>query len=133
MRLSRASRYALHALSLMAKAGKDRPTSTKVLGEATGISNVYLLKALKPCVMAGIVSSITGPNGGYALRKDPDSVTILDIIQAVDGPMYAVDERLRAGSDDVDRALAALLEEATRRVKQVYDGMTLTQLAKKRK
>src|SRR5262249_43952648 len=97
MRLSRTSRYALHALAYLTQEGVQKPKSTHVISEATGIPNVSLLKALKPLVSKRILFSITGPNGGYMLTADPAKVTILDIIEAVDGAIQAKDR----GTGDV--------------------------------
>lgn len=136
MRLSRASRYALHALAFLANQPREQPVSTKVISSATGIPNVFLLKALKPCVSQRLLDSITGPNGGYRLAKKADEISVLQIIEAVDGPImpHPFANVQNGNTQAVDQQLEKLLAEATNRQRDVYSAMTIAQLgAKKRK
>src|SRR5262245_43977200 len=119
MRLSRASRYALNALAFIAQQKIPGPVSTKDIAATTGIPNVFLLKALKPCVSRRLLASITGPHGGYRLALEPEKITLLDIIEAVDGPMAATgeNESRAAPTWPVDLQLNKLLTQATAQVR----------------
>jgi DNA-binding IscR family transcriptional regulator len=46
-----------------------------------------LLKVLEPMVDAGTLRSVSGPRGGYRLARAPKDITLLDVIEAVDGPI----------------------------------------------
>jgi Rrf2 family protein len=87
MKLTRASSYALHAVAFMAVQKHDRPIASHNIAQARGIPERFLLKVLKPLVSARVLLSIKGPNGGYRLAKKPDDITMLEILEAVDGPI----------------------------------------------
>jgi len=109
MKLTRASSYAIHAVVYMAQMTekaqkekekdkekaqkekapvKDKPTiASHTIAKERGIPERFLLKVLKPLVSEGILKSIKGPNGGYNMSKNAEDVSLLDIVQAVDGPI----------------------------------------------
>lgn len=87
MKLTRASSYALHAVAFMAVQKHDRPIASHNIAQARGIPERFLLKVLKPLVSARVLLSIKGPNGGYRLAKKADDITMLEILEAVDGPI----------------------------------------------
>jgi Rrf2 family protein len=90
MKLTRASSYALQAVAYMAnqKKGKeDRPIPSHTIADERNIPERFLLKVLKPLVSAQILLSIKGPNGGYRLARQASDISILDVVEAVDGPI----------------------------------------------
>lgn len=87
MKLTRASSYALHAVVHMASQKKNDPVASHVIAQARGIPDRFLLKVLKPLVTAQVLSSVKGPNGGYRLARAPQDITMLEILEAVDGPI----------------------------------------------
>src|SRR5262245_63068051 len=87
MKLTRASSYALHAVAYMASQKHDKPVASHHIAHARGIPERFLLKVLKPLVSARVLLSIKGPNGGYRLAKPASEITMLEILQAVDGPI----------------------------------------------
>src|SRR5260370_4776457 len=86
MKLTRASSYAIHALVFMAAQKQNRPVASHHIAKARGIPERFLLKVLKPLVSAQILISVKGPNGGYRLACPPSDVTMLHVVEAVDGP-----------------------------------------------
>jgi Rrf2 family protein len=94
MKLTRAASYALQAVAFMANHKKGRnssdPITSLVIASKREIPDRFLLKVLKPLVSAQILISIKGPHGGYRLAKSPHEITVLDIIEAVDGPIRGV-------------------------------------------
>ncbi len=87
MKLTRASSYALHAVAYMAAHKQGDPVASHVIAQKRGIPERFLLKVLKPLVSAQILLSVKGPNGGYRLAKAPHEITMLEIVEAVDGPI----------------------------------------------
>ena len=86
MRLTRASQYAIGALVHMA--GKpDGISASHDIARAEGIPELFLLKALKTLVSARVLYSAQGAHGGYRLAKRATQVTLLEIIEAVEGPI----------------------------------------------
>ena len=87
MKLTCASSYALHAVAYMALQKSDRPVASHKIAQERGIPERFLLKVLKPLVTARVLTSIKGPNGGYRLAKPATDITMLEIVEAVDGPI----------------------------------------------
>jgi Rrf2 family protein len=87
MKLTRASSYAIHAVVFMAAQKEDRPIASHLIAQARGIPERFLLKVLKPLVSAQVLLSIKGPNGGYRLARSANDITMLEILEAVDGPI----------------------------------------------
>jgi Rrf2 family protein len=87
MKLTCASSYALHAVAYMAQQKSDRPVASHKIAQERGIPERFLLKVLKPLVTARVLTSIKGPNGGYRLARPASDITMLEIVEAVDGPI----------------------------------------------
>src|SRR6516165_12671298 len=87
MKLTRASSYALQALVHLVDQPPERPVASHVIAQARGIPERFLLKVLKPLVSAQILLSIKGPNGGYRLARQANEINMLEILEAVDGPI----------------------------------------------
>src|SRR5262245_20294226 len=85
MKLTRASSYALHAVAYMAQQQHDTPLASHKIAHERGIPERFLLKVLKPLVSARVLVSIKGPNGGYRLARPASDISMLEIVEAVDG------------------------------------------------
>jgi Rrf2 family protein len=82
MLLTRAGEYAL--LTLIAISKSDKPMSVNVLSRKLHISESFLAKILQNLSRNGIVKSHRGASGGFALNKEADQITLLEILQAVE-------------------------------------------------
>ena len=87
MRLSLTCGHALQALAYLAARGGGKPVASGTIAEARGLPEVYLAKALKALVSAGLPRSQKGPNGGYSLARPASRVTLLEVVETVDGPV----------------------------------------------
>ena len=87
MKLTRASSYALHAVAYMAQQKHEGPVASHKIAEQRGIPERFLLKVLKPLVSARVLLSVKGPHGGYRLARPATDITMLEIVEAVDGPI----------------------------------------------
>jgi Rrf2 family protein len=129
MKLSSAAGYALSAVTYMANSKEDGPIASHVVAAARGIPERFLLKVLKPLVAARILSSIKGPNGGYRLARAPSQVTLLDIVEAVDGPIRGVVPRLeRDSSARLDRNLEHVCKDAAQVVRAHLSKVKVSKL-----
>ncbi|MEP0519599.1 MAG: Rrf2 family transcriptional regulator [Hyphomicrobiales bacterium] len=90
---------ALHCVLLLAEVPRDNVLPGKSLAEFHGISETYLFKHLRALVAAGIVEALPGPRGGYRLNHKPEKITLLDIVEAIDGkePAFVCREIRRRG------------------------------------
>lgn len=83
MKITREADYALRIMSFLAMANKQ--TEAKLIAERTGIPYRFTLKILRKIVQAGYLKSFRGVNGGYMLNMEPSEITLLDIIEVIDG------------------------------------------------
>jgi Rrf2 family protein len=90
MRVSAKSDYALRALIELAARADGSPVSAEELGRLQDIPHGFLQAILADLRRAGVVISQRGQSGGWRLARDPDTVTVADVIRAVDGPLVSV-------------------------------------------
>lgn len=76
--------YAIHCLLWLASA-RETPASSRDLAELQGVSSAVVAKLMPKLEKAGIVVAHSGVAGGYRLAKAPRDITVLDIVEAVDG------------------------------------------------
>lgn len=80
--LPKTSEYALRMIACLAAEAPD-PAAAEYLAERTQVPRRYLHKVLQDLVRAQLVQSRPGPGGGYSLACEADSLTILDVVNAV--------------------------------------------------
>jgi len=80
--ISKTAEYALRAVTCLAT-DTASPASADILAEKTKVPRRYLTRVLQDLAAMGLVSSRSGPGGGYVLAHATDEVTILDVINAV--------------------------------------------------
>ena len=85
MLLSRACEYAIQAVLYLAQHYDTPYISIKEIANKNDISFHFLGKILQILTQKGLLISYKGPNGGVSLAKDPKDITLLEIIEAVDG------------------------------------------------
>jgi Rrf2 family transcriptional regulator, nitric oxide-sensitive transcriptional repressor len=80
--LSKTAEYALRAVVCLGR-DADETESADQLAEQTKVPRRYLHKVLQDLVRAKLIRSQSGPGGGYALARSPETITILDVVNAV--------------------------------------------------
>ena len=86
MNLNATVGYGMAAVAYIAERHEQGPVLAKEISEEHSIPVEYLLKILQQLVRAGILRSKRGTRGGFSLAKPPKNVTLLEIIEAVNGP-----------------------------------------------
>jgi Rrf2 family protein len=85
MRLGEPVEWALHCTTVLALLPPEGALPASKLAEFHGVPAAYLAKALQSLSRAGIVESVPGRHGGYRLGRLPADVTLLDVVDAVEG------------------------------------------------
>ena len=130
MKLTRASSYAIHALVFMAGQKNSRPIASHNIAQARGIPERFLLKVLKPLVSVRLLMSIKGPNGGYRLARPANEITLLDILEAVDGPIRGQASFARDETDgSLNRRLDHICSQAAEQVRKQLQKVRISDLA----
>lgn len=99
MRLSEGVEWGLHCATLLAGLGPDQVLPTVRLAEYHGVPEPYLAKHLQAMARASVLTSVPGPKGGYRLARPASKITVLDVVEAIDGPdpAFKCDEIRRRG------------------------------------
>jgi Rrf2 family protein len=90
MRVSAKADYALRALIEISRNAEDEPVSAEEIGRRQDIPHGFLQSILADLRRAGIVISQRGQSGGWRMARNAESVTVADVIRAVDGPLVSV-------------------------------------------
>ncbi|MCE7973714.1 MAG: Rrf2 family transcriptional regulator [Leptolyngbya sp. PLA1] len=82
--LSQTVEYALRAMVHLASLPPEIAHSSEAIAQRTSVPKGYLSKILRDLVMARLIRSRRGPNGGFTLARSPKDISILDVVNAVD-------------------------------------------------
>lgn len=133
MRISSRAHYGLRMMTELAKAHGGPPLSLSEISRREHMPLAYLEQLVGPLRRAGLVEGTRGLHGGYRLRRPPEQVTVLEIVELMEGPVAPVEclaEGYESGSctrepECLSRPLWGRLQQA---VKQVLGGTTLRDL-----
>ena len=129
MRVSRSTGYALLAVAYIAKHQEQGIILSQSISKEYNIPLEYLLKILQQLVRANVLRSKRGPRGGFSLAKPTKKITMLEIIEAVDGPMATQLELTEQAPKEKFSAKAEqVYERAVNQAKAVFDKAKLSDL-----
>ncbi|MBX3408714.1 MAG: Rrf2 family transcriptional regulator [Phycisphaeraceae bacterium] len=83
--ISQTIEYALRAMIYLSSLAPGVASNSESIAARTKVPHGYLSKVLRDLVVAELVSSQRGPNGGFSLAKPASEISMLDIVNAVDG------------------------------------------------
>lgn len=101
--IKRNTDYALRALVHMAETANGGVYSLAALATATGAPETFLRKVVQKLDSAGVVETKRGRGGGVCFRKDPADITVLEVVEAVQGPV-AINKCFVSNRECADRA-----------------------------
>lgn len=136
VRVSRCALYGLQAAVELA-AASPRPVPVHAMSERHGIPRAALAKVLQQLVHAGIVYGRRGLGGGYRLTRPPASISVLDLLEVIDGRPTEPSPARRRGPPQhpatvpVER-LAALFDELGETARTALASVTLDTLVRGR-
>ena len=87
MQITRQADYALRAVLHLARLGPDQRAATNKIAKEQSIPPSFLAKIISQLSIAGIITTSRGARGGVSLARTPDEVTILEVVEAIDGPI----------------------------------------------
>ncbi len=116
LRLTKKADYGLMALKYLAEHPQTPALSAKDIAEAYHIPAQLLAKILQRLAKVGLVRSTAGMNGGYALQRDASSITVFEVILAVDGPQFLT--ACTVGQRPCDLTASCTIKEPMARVNE---------------
>ncbi len=101
------SPYALQALAELGRSGGDGPVPIGEIARRRDIPVQFLEQLFAVLRRAGILRSQRGVKGGYAFAREPSDVTVLEVVELLDGPLGGGAESIFAESAAAARAILA--------------------------
>lgn len=94
MKLPRGAEWMAHCLVALAVCDEEGPVPRRVLSEMFDISEEYLTKHLQLLIKQGVIVSSAGQRGGYRLSRSATSITLLDVVAALQGdaPLFTCED-----------------------------------------
>jgi len=89
MKLSRTVAYALQATLQLACSDSGHPVPCSRIASDGQMPERFLLQILRNLVAHGILASTRGVDGGYSLERNPESISLLEVIEAIEGPVVS--------------------------------------------
>ena len=87
MQITRQADYAVRAVLYLAQLGPDQRAATSQIAQEQKIPPSFLAKIVSQLSVAGILQTSRGARGGVSLARDPENISILEVVEAIDGPI----------------------------------------------
>lgn len=114
LEITRKSHFAIEAIWALDEF-KERVMGAP-LADAIGTSTAFLAQIMNPLVHRGWVDSVTGRGGGYLLVAEPASISVLDLIEAIEGP---TDDKCALRGGECSSAHSCAIHEAWSKARSV--------------
>jgi Rrf2 family protein len=128
MKLSRTVAYAVRATLQLAQQPSETPIPCSKLASDGNMPERFLLQILRSLVTHGILRSTRGVDGGYALTRPPEEISLLDIIEAIEGPMDTGDRSGNGLPVESQERLHVALRQITDIARQQLESIKFSQL-----
>ena len=130
MKLSRTIAYAIHATLQLADGERGVPIPCSQLAAEGKMPERFLLQILRNLVTHGILRSTRGVDGGYALVRPADQISLLEVIEAIEGPYDSPVEVGEGLPEDSQHKLRDALSQVTHTTRSQLESIKLSQLLK---
>lgn len=87
MQITRQADYAIRAMLYLATIKSGERAATSQIAETKKIPSSFLAKIISQLSIAGLIHTSRGARGGVSLARDPSEITVLDVVEAIDGPI----------------------------------------------
>ena len=129
MKISRSVSYGLVAAGYVAENCQDGPILAARVSKEYGIPLEYLMKIMQQLVRANILRSKRGPRGGFSLARNPKDISMLQIIEAVNGPLMGyLHLSEQTHSADFSIKMEGVCKTATEKEMEIYDKAKLSDM-----
>lgn len=127
LKLTKKADYGLIAMRHLAEHADLGACSAKDMAEMYGIPQEALAKILQKLVKAQLLSSQQGTNGGYLLARSPRQISALEVIRAIEGPLFMTSCSSSNGDcEQLDRCnIKEPLRKVSRTIEEVLSKLTL--------
>jgi len=130
MKLSRTVSYAVRATLQLAELSAQGPVPCSKLAAEGHMPERFLLQILRNLVTHGILRSTRGVDGGYALVKPAHEISLLEVIEAIEGPYDATLETSEGLTEESQNKLREALGQVTQTTRRQLESIKLSALLK---
>ncbi len=132
MRISCKAEYGIRALLDLALYSQQGPSLSRDTAQRQGIPETYLNQLLLQLRRSGLVASVRGPRGGHLLARPAGEITMLEVVEALEGPIVVLPEGVPAPlSGETEAAMGSLWDELRTNLREHLSRMTLQELAER--
>lgn len=132
MKISAKAEYACVAMVELAfRHQRGLPTSLKIIAEAYGISQGFLMQIFMQLKGAKFVHSIRGATGGYQLARAPEDIRISEIVEVIDGSSSVTSALSSSPERPLIRTLQGVWQEVHQAEREVLENITLASLIRR--
>ncbi|HZS40736.1 MAG TPA: Rrf2 family transcriptional regulator [Polyangia bacterium] len=138
MKLSTKSRYGVRAVFDIAYHNQGRPTQARDIARRQEVPLRYLEQIFQELRRANLVEAKRGPRGGYFLARAPETITLGDVVRAVQGPieLIAPEDDSHAGGERARESRSKLVpasiwKELAQKIRACFDGVTIKDLCQR--
>lgn len=124
---SRRAWYALQACIILGRLPEGESLLISDIATLGRLPTKFLGQILHDLRLVGILSSRQGRNGGYRLGRPADQITLGDIVEAAEGPLFELRENLGFATDD-EGVVGAELAEAVRALRRALESRRLSDM-----
>ena len=129
MKISRSTGYALVAVGYIAQNYSEGAVLAARVSKEYDIPLEYLLKILQQLVRANVLRSKRGPRGGFFLARPAESISMLQIVEAVDGPMIShLQLAEQTNNAPFSLKMETVCRKATEEVRTIYEKAMLAEI-----
>ncbi|MFZ5808850.1 MAG: RrF2 family transcriptional regulator [Chloroflexota bacterium] len=87
MQITRQADYAVRAVTYLARLGADHRAATSLIAQEQQIPPSFLAKIVSQLSVAGLLTTSRGARGGVSLARSPEEISLLEVVEAIDGPI----------------------------------------------
>jgi Rrf2 family protein len=87
MQITRQADYAVRAVLYLAQLGEDKRAATSLIAQRQQIPPSFLAKIVSQLSVAGLLQTSRGARGGVSLARSPEKISLLEVVEAIDGPI----------------------------------------------
>jgi Rrf2 family protein len=87
MQITRQADYAVRAVLHLARVGNTERSATSSVAKEQNIPPSFLAKIISQLSIAGLLHTSRGARGGVTLAREPKDITLLEVVEAIDGPI----------------------------------------------
>lgn len=138
MNLTKGLEQAVCIMTLLATQDKNFPITSHIINRRLkGASPSYIKKIMRKLVVNGLVTSVSGSNGGFSLAKDPQNIHLLEVVEALEGPIVTypntgminqVFSDMGPTANQGEKVLTEVFKQADNQYKEYLRNRTVAQL-----